>query len=472
MEGMSDATGDRKDALSDPEPGSDEPRHPWAYPRPRRHGVRRWLPSWRLGSVAGVVVVCLVVVVGAVGYASVEIPAFNAEINHQTTSVYFADPADPAGRGEKMGDYPGVRREIVDCGEIPRHVKEAVVASEDRGFYSSGDVRGVARALFNAEDRNPTLTRQYVDNFYSTSGSGYFGRLSDAVVTAKVSREQSKDTILCNYLNVVYWGRGQTHGIQAAAQAYFAKDAKDLTVTQAALLAGIIPSPVNWDPANNPEKAEQRWERTVTTMVEDKDFPLTAAQKDELVFPSMCQPGGTPGAGDCVIAFQPESVYEGPNGYLMEMAGQEAADLVGVPRADFTRGGYTVITTVDQRMQDMAVASGNGLLDGTLNANPGSTPSQCDPNVEPAGAEPACAGMLHVAMVTLDPSDGSIRALYSGPDYAKDQDNRVTRGVVQAGSTFKPFTLVAALENGVSPDSAARTGRSSISTTAATATST
>jgi len=436
-----------------------------------------------------VTTVALVAGLGFAAYSSVEIPAFDAEINDQTTTVYYADPNDPAGRGPKMGDYPGVRREIIEgCAEIPQYVKDAVVASEDRSFYSNSgvDPRGIARALYNnlakkgGRQGASTLTQQYVDNYYGGTRHGYLGKAQEALLAVKISKEQSKDTILCNYLNTIFWGRGKTHGIQAAAQAYFAKDAKDLTVTQAALLAGIIPSPINWDPANNPEKAEQRWKRTLGYMVDGKDlkFHLTAAEKNELVFPPMCPTedeagvavvvdrddpaddngGGSEVAaaeqdGDCVIWHRPEPAYEGPNGYLMEMARQEAAKLVGVSEAELMRGGYTVITTVDQRMQDMAIESGNGLLDGTLNNNPDSAPSQCNPNIEPAEDEPACAGMLRVAMVTLDPSDGSIRAMYSGPDYVKDQYNRVTRGLAQAGSTFKPFTLVAALQQGHSLDS-------------------
>ena len=420
-----------------------EGRRFWNYPRPGYEGLRRWLPSWRFVLVSMVAVVCLVVGGGFVAYSRVKIPDYNADVRDQTTTVWFADPArsgDPSAHGEKMGQYPGARREIIPCYEadaeskgqdswIPQHVKDAVVASEDRGFWTDSGV--TVRALAG-RGGIPTLTQQYVDNYYDGTRSGYFGRLEEALLVVKINQEQSKDEIICRYLNTIYWGRGETYGIQAAAQTYFGKDAKDLDVSEAALLAGIIPSPNRWDPADNPEKAEQRWNRTLDYMVADPKLKtgLTAEQRAALTFPQ-------------VLPYQPEPVYAGPNGYLMEAARQEAAALVNVSEAELMRGGYTIITTIDQDMQAMAVESGRRLIEGELSG--GAAPSLCDPD-----EDPDCPGTLRVAMVTLDPADGSIRAMYSGQDFLADQYNRVTQGRAQAGSTFKPFTLVAALEDGIS----------------------
>ena len=384
-----------------------------------------------------------------------EDPPFDADAFDETTSVYFADPTrsdDPNAHGEKMGDYPGVKREIISCDQIPQNIRDAVVASEDRSFYTNSgvDPRGIARALYNnlkggGQQGASTLTQQYVKNYYGGSRHGYLGKAQEALLAVKIGREQSKDQILCNYLNTIFWGRGKTHGIQAAAQAYFGTDAKNLDDAQAVLLAGIIPSPVNWDPENNPQKAEQRWNRTLDIMVSDEH--LTAAERAGLVFPPMCPvdaEGKDAPDGRCVMRYQPEPVYEGPNGYLMVMARQEAAVLAGgIKEEDLMRGGYTIITTIDEQMQDLAVASGKRLIEGDLSG--GKTPSLCDPNQD---AE--CPGTLRVAMVTLDPATGAVRALYSGQDFLADQYNRVTQGTVQAGSTFKPFTLVAALQDGIS----------------------
>ncbi|MCL2090996.1 MAG: penicillin-binding protein [Micrococcales bacterium] len=432
----------------------------WNYPRPGYRGLHRWLPSWRFVLLSMISVIGLVAGLGVAAYSSVKIPDSNADVRDQTTTVYFADPArsgDPSARGEKMGQYPGVKREIIPCDEadakskgqdnwIPQHVKDAVVASEDRSFWTNSgvDPRGIARALYNNlrggnRQGASTLTQQYVDNYYGGSRHGYLGKAQEALLAVKINQEQSKDQIICRYLNTIYWGRGKTYGIQTAARSYLGKDAKDLDVSEAALLAGIIPSPINWDPADNREKAEQRWNRTLDYMVADPNLKtgLTAAQRAELTtFPQ-------------VLPYQPEPVYAGPNGYLMVEARKEAADQVcdrtkTVPcEEQLMRGGYTIITTIDQEMQAMAVESGRRLIEGELSG--GKTPNLCDPD-----EDPDCRGTLRVAMVTLDPADGSIRAMYSGQDFLADQYNRVTQGRAQAGSTFKPFTLVAALQDGIS----------------------
>ncbi|MCL2424548.1 MAG: transglycosylase domain-containing protein, partial [Micrococcales bacterium] len=250
----------------------------WNYPRPGYRGLHRWLPSWRFVVMSMVTAVAMVAGLGFAAYSSAEIPDAGADVHFQTTTVYFADPADPTARGDKMGDYAKVNRQIIACTDIPQHVMDAVVASEDRSFYTNSgvDPRGIARALYNnlakksgGRQGASTLTQQYVENYYGGTNPGYLGKAQEALLAIKISQKQPKETILCNYLNTIYWGRGQTHGIQAAARAYFNTDAKDLTVSQAALLAGIIPSPGKWDPAIKPETAQQRWNRTLDQMVVD-----------------------------------------------------------------------------------------------------------------------------------------------------------------------------------------------------------
>jgi len=408
-----------------------------------------------------VTVVGLVCGLGFAAYSTVEIPAFDSDIRHQTTTVYYAPTfGDASDRGAKIGDFPGVKREIIDCADIPKNIQDAVVAAEDQSFYDNLgiDPRGIARALYyNLKGGNrqgaSTLTQQYVKNYYGGSRTGYMGKAQEALLAVKIAQEIPKPEILCQYLNTIFWGRGQTHGIQAASKAYFGIEAKDLDLSQAVMLAGIIPSPARWDPVVNPEKAKQRWDNTLQNML-GLEY-ITESQKSALTFPEMCPVDDETGAevsdGHCVIAPAPSAAYEGPKGYLMDMARQEAALLVGIPQEELTRGGYSIITTIDEQMQTMALESAASMLDGTLAGKPGNPafmPSQCDPN-----DDPECPGMLRLAMVTLDPNDGAIRSLYSGDDFIKDQYNRVTLATIQAGSTFKPFTLVAALQAGKSLNS-------------------
>ena len=111
------------------------------------------------------------------------------------------------------------------------------------------------------------------------------GKLKEAILAVKIAQTQDKDTVLCNYLNTIYLGRS-AYGIQAAAQAYFGKDAKDLTVPEAAMLAGIIPSPSNWDPAVNAKQAKSRFERVINIMKEDATSPPNRPVKPRCRKPS------------------------------------------------------------------------------------------------------------------------------------------------------------------------------------------
>jgi membrane peptidoglycan carboxypeptidase len=399
------------------------PRRFWNYPRPGYHGLHRWLPSWRfvLSSVLGFGFLGLGVFFAA--YLSVDIPPANAEVAYQSTKVYFAPEEPGAEHGELMGTYPGMNREIVDYGSLPEYVGEAVVASEDRTFFTNPgvDIRGIARALLNnlmggSRQGASTLTQQYVERYYVGTTTDYLGKAKEAILALKISQQESKHEILGRYLNTIYFGRG-AYGIQAAAQAYFGVDAKDLTVSQSAMLAGIIPSPSNWDPAIDQSKAEQRWDRTLSIMIEDGW--ITASERAGLEFPE-------------TITVEPSSVYGGPNGYLMVMARSEVAEQLGMSEDDVMRAGYAIVTTVHKPIQDEAIRAADEMMSGAMSN--GSTPS---PN-------------LKIAMVTLNPATGGILALYSGADFVSDQINRVTTDQIQAGSTYKPFCLIAALEQGVS----------------------
>jgi len=381
------------------------------------------LPSWRFVLSVMLTMVFLVLGVGAAAWQLIEVPPESARAQEQTTTVYFAPTDASTDHGAEMGVFPGVKREIIDTTTLPEHVGRAVVASEDQSFFDNQgvDFRGIARALTNnlsggARQGASTLTQQYVKNYYQGTNTGYLAKAQEAILALKINQQLGKDEILGRYLNTVYFGRG-TDGIQAAAQAYFGKDAVDLTVSEAALLAGILPSPNKWDPARDRAKAEQRWSRTLNNMVELGW--LSSTERAGLEFPE-------------TIPVETASVYGGPNGYLMELARTEAATKLGITEERLQRGGYTIVTTIDQTIQDEAVAAAKRLIDGELSG--GATPS---PD-------------LKIAMVSLDPTTGAILSLYSGQEFLTDQINRVTRDRIQAGSTYKPFTLVAALENDIS----------------------
>ena len=402
--------------------GRGTPKHRFFdYPRTGYTGIRRWLPSWRvlLGSVLTVGFMGLGVVFGA--YMLLDVPSASAQVRFQTSTVYFADNADGT-RGPVMGTFNEQKREIVDFATLPEFVGQAVVASEDRTFFENSgvDVKGIARALWNnvrggKTQGASTLTQQYVERYYKgRTTSDLAGKAEEALLAIKIGRTESKEQFLGRYLNTIYMGR-DSYGIQAAAQSFFHVDAKDLTVSQAALIAGIIPSPNGWDPAVAPDKAQARWARVLDYMVEDGY--LSAADRATQVFPE-------------VAVYQRSNTFAGPNGYLLQMVLDELQADMKLTIGDIKTGGYSIVTTIDPAVQAEAVRAAGDLYSGAL-----------------AGEAPGPRTRL--GMTSIDPSSGAIVALYGGPDLLADARNTVTYETIQPASTFKPFTLVAALEKGI-----------------------
>lgn len=395
--------------------GADRRRRLIDYPRRGYTGVRRWLPSWRF--LVGSFIACVfgVLGVGVAAYAFTDIPDPDSFVEAQVSTVYYSDGTT------KIGTFPGPNRTLVDYADLPEYIGQAVVSSEDRTFFENQgiSVTGIARAFLNnitggSTQGASTLTQQYVERYYvGETTNTYLGKAQEALRAIKISQTETKEQILGRYLNTIYFGR-DSYGIEAAAQAYFGKSAADLSLSEAAMLAGIIPSPNNWDPAVSPEKAQQRWESVLDGMVRDEW--ITQATRDEQVFPE-------------TVTYTRSDTYGGTNGYLLQFVKDELT-AAGIQDEAISSGGLRVVTTIDANAQNMAVDSVNQLRAGTL--SDGETPSEA----------------LKVGIVTLDPDNGAIVAMYGGADFLADQYNRATYPV-QAGSTFKPFTLIAALQDGI-----------------------
>ncbi|SDN36121.1 Membrane carboxypeptidase (penicillin-binding protein) [Actinomyces ruminicola] len=378
------------------------------YPRAGKGPIRRWLPSWRFLLGSFLLLIVMAVAGFAVAYAMIKVPEPSEFAQAQTTTVYYADGSTV------MGEFAEVDREIIDATQLPDYVGNAVVASEDRSFYSNNgiDPKGIIRAFVNnmrggALQGASTLTQQYIKNYYVDTTSSYAGKFKQAIMAIKIDREMSKQDILGSYLNTVYFGRG-AYGIEAASQAFFGHPASELTVSESALLAGILPSPSAWDPALDPDQAAARWQRVLDYMLEDGY--ITQEEYDSAEMPE-------------TVATQTKETYGGPTGYLLQLVRAELESDAGLEAEDIDTGGYKIVTTIDKKDQDAAVAAVQNL---------------------PEGASPN----LRAALVSIDSSTGGILALYGGEDYLTNQVNSSTDAVAQAGSTFKPFALVAALENG------------------------
>ncbi len=401
------------------------PRRFFDYPRHGFHGLHRWLPSWRflVGTFLTVCFLGLGAVVAA--YALTPIPDPAKDTATQASTVYFANNADGT-RGPAMGTFAKQRREIVDFATLPAYVGNAVVAGEDRSFWDNSGVSitGTGRALLNnlrggSLQGGSTLTQQYAHRYYATRSTraDYVGKFKEAILAIKIARDQDKKVVLGNYLNTIYFGR-DSYGIQVAARSFFGVDAKDLTLSQSAVLAGIIPSPNNWDPAKSPDKAQAKWKIVLDAMLTDK--AITQAEHDDAVQKGM----------PATVEYKVADTYSGVNGYILQRVRTELTGSGAFTDETIDGGGLIIITTIEKPVQDEAVRAVGSLLDGTL-----------------AGAQPS--PQLKVALVSIRPKTGAIVSMYGGPDLLTDAVNRVTVDAIQAGSTFKPFALIAALQQGL-----------------------
>ena len=343
------------------------------------------------------------VVAFAVGYVAFVVPSPEHEVNNQVALVSFADGSPLTRLVPEEGN-----RIKVPLEEVPPHVRHAVLAAEDRSFYSNPgfDVTGILRAVRNqlggGVGGGSTITQQFVKKALVGDEQTLWRKYKEVVLAVKISQERSKDEILADYLNTIYFGRG-AYGIQSAAQAYFGKNVHDLTPAEGALLAGLIQSPSRLDPAVRPERAAQRWEFVLDGMVSQgwlapaqraaMEFPPTAARKS--------LPGGVP----------PDH-----RGHIVSAVTAEL-EALGITEQDIAQDGLRITTTIDARRQHEAVAAAHDALDG-----------------QPVN--------LRSAMVAIDPGTGGILAYYGG-DNGLGLDYAQVRRF--AGSTFKPFVVLAGL---------------------------
>lgn len=358
----------------------------------------------------------IAVILGAVGflvaYATIKVPEPGEFALSQKTTVYYAD-------GEtELGTFSDIERSIIDTTTLPQYVGDAVVASEDRTFYTNSgiDLKGIARAFVNnitggARQGGSTLSQQYIERYYLDTTTGYLGKAKEAILALKINRQQTKQEILGNYLNTIYFGRG-AYGIEEASRKYFGHDAVDLTLSESAMLAGIIPAPSVWDPAVDEAMAKQRWQRVIDLMA--ADGLISQSEAAEAEFPAVMEP-------------QESSSMSGTTGYLMQQIRTELNTLAGMSDEEIDTGGLRIVSTIDKTKQDAAVAAVEALPDDH-------------------------AENLRVALSSINPENGEIVAEYAGADYAQIQSNAVTQDRAMAGSTFKPIGLLAYAESGGSLD--------------------
>ncbi|THA65260.1 penicillin-binding protein [Streptomyces sp. A0958] len=379
-------------------------------------GIRR-LFTWRklLGTAFGVVLLGMGAF--AVLYMLVDVPEGNAQAKLQSNVYKYADGSLLARTGE-------VNREIVSLSEVPKEVQDTFVAAENKSFYDDHgvDFKGTARGLINTlsgkgKQGGSTITQQYVKNYYLEQDQTVTRKLKELVISLKVDQKRSKKEILAGYINTSYYGRG-AYGIQAAAQAYYGVDAKDLDVSQGAYLAALLqaPSQYDWAVAGPKGKAlvKERWAYTLNNMV--GEGWLDPAKRQKLTFPVPRDP-------------KPLNGTAGQKGYIVDMARQAVLKQLGISGEQFDLGGWTITVNIDKKKQQQLEKSVETKLIDKLDTKK----RKLDQDIQ-AGA------------VSVDRKTGAVLALYGGRGQNEHWISNAGRKDYQPASTFKPVILAAALD--------------------------
>ena len=371
-------------------------------------GVRRGL------YVAAAVLLLLPIVTFAMAYFIVDIPKPGDIRTNQVSTILASDGSELAKIVPPEGN-----REDVSINQVPVHVRQAVIAAEDRNFYSNpgfsftGFARAFKNNIFGGDTQGgSTITQQYVKNALVGSQragvGGLIRKAKELVIATKMSGEWSKDDVLQAYLNIIYFGRG-AYGISAASKAYFGKPVDQLTVADGALLAALIQRPSTLDPAVDLPGAKLRWNWVLDGMVDIG--ALSPKDRAAQAFPPTVPPDQA----------RAQNQTTGPNGLIERQVTRELLDLFNIDEQTLNTQGLQVTTTIDPQAQKAAEDAVSKYMDGQ-------------------------APDIRTAVVSIDSHNGAVKAYYGGDD-AHGFD--FAQAGLQTGSSFKVFALIAALEQGI-----------------------
>ena len=360
--------------------------------------------------------------------------------------------------GDEIGQFREFEQNIpVKPEDIPEHLKQAVIVAEDRNFYSHGgvDVRGSMRALLadlrsqQLAQGGSTITQQYVKNAYTGSERTVIRKVREAILASQIDRQFEKEDILFKYLSTIYLGEG-TYGVGAASESYFRKPVGQLTLSEAAMIAGLIPAPSRYEPRGNPELAEQKRMVVLNTML--NQGVITQQQFDEAAPQKVWLASRGDPPGPRTVVFPPQQQHS-KYPYFVDYVGRYLIAKYGP--AQVFKGGLRIQTTLEPEIQEAAERTIADQLKGTKSP-------------------------LEMSLVAVEPPTGYVKALVGGREFQQSQvnlalggcprqptDDRIKAEVRapcwdgesvgggglgrQPGSAFKPFVLATAFAKGMSP---------------------
>jgi len=398
-----------------------------------------------------------IIVLLFIGFLSRDLPSLEQLENYDpdlVTRIYSID-------GKVLNELFVQKRVFVELFNIPTHMQNAVIASEDRRFYEHWglSVRSVARAIginilsLSYRQGFSTLTQQLARNLYKAIGfeDSILRKIKEVITAVQIERTYTKDEILEMYLNTVHFGHG-TYGVEAATKRFFGKESKDLSVDESALLVGLLPSPASYSPVRHPEKARKR-RNTVLRLMKEQGY-ITHSEHAQY------------------RAMTLESVTDEPTRglapyfteYVRRLLEKED-DALGI---NIYRDGLKIYTTLDSRLQELAekiildaIIKSQEILNNRIINNQEEFERLGHLTIyEEDSVKMMMQGeaqlykdlraklLVQTAFVAINPKTGGIMAMIGGrPDY-HDQYNRAVQAKRQPGSVFKPFVYTTALENG------------------------
>lgn len=380
-------------------------------PRKKKSGGgsgRRWLKRLALWTLT-LAIWCAVAVAGLVAYYALDLP----DIDKMTATTRRPSVVFLSAEGETFAAYGDIYGQPLDLKEMSPFIAQAVMATEDRRFYSHFgiDVFGITRAMIaniragRMVQGGSTITQQLAKNLFLTPDRTLKRKVQELLMAFWLESRFSKDQLLTLYLNRVYLGAG-TFGVDAASKRFFEVSARNSSLYQSAVIAGLLKAPSRYNPLSDPEASHRRTVEVLNNMVEAGYIDQKTA--DYAALTGAAQQARRPVTAGRYFADWVMS-------HLNEMGEVQGKDIV-------------VRTTLDMGLQRKAEADLKAMLTG-----PG-----------------AKAGATQGAVVVMSP-DGAVRALVGGKDYDDSQFNRATQGLRQPGSAFKPFVYLAAMERGFQP---------------------